>query len=40
MKSAKSALAAVLVLSLIGLAFGGGRTALLMHAHGTMVAMR
>jgi hypothetical protein len=40
MKAAKAALAAVLVLGLVGLAFGGGRTALLMHAHSTMVAMR
>jgi hypothetical protein len=36
----KSALAAVLTISLIGLAFGGGRTALMMHSHSTLVAMR
>lgn len=36
----KSALAAVLAISLIGLAFGGGRTALLMHSHNTLVALR
>lgn len=36
----KAALAFLVTLGLIGVTFGGGRTALMIHAHHTMVAMR
>jgi len=36
----KSACAFLMTIALLGLVFGGGRTALLVHAHHTLVAMR